>query len=372
MSRVYDFYSEFEIKSVEDIYNLTHGKKRFSEIEDVYSRIELFLNVIANKNLKPYAQTGKLSRNLQRTHRKYENKAGLKKVIHDCRMYDEYIKKQFGIMKILYLIPKTPDISSFFKSSFFLQINFKLKKPFISADDTPFYIIENPMRKDKVFKIPVMSSTSWKGNLRWVMAKILLIDRVKDVSDEEFAEERLKLSLLFGTEKGIEEDKSWAKYFRELKPKADDICKKKLKKWFSISDEKPEPCFMGRLRFYPTFFNKIDLMVINPHDRQTKTGRNPVYVECVLEGTEGEFSLLYTPFDIFGRNGINIAEEIKKDIEKITKGIKAMFYKYGFSAKKSSGFGTALPVKEEDIKLNPESDEIKKVIMKNLVEGKNG
>lgn len=41
-----------------------------------------------------------------------------------------------------------------------IQITFKLKKPYLSKDDDNFYIIDNPIVKDKVFKVPMVRSTT--------------------------------------------------------------------------------------------------------------------------------------------------------------------------------------------------------------------
>lgn len=90
----------------------------------------------------------------------------------------------------------------------------------------------------------------------------------------------------------------------------------------------------GRLHFYPTFFDKIGLEVINPHDRRTKAGATPVNIECAPEGAKGTFSLLYlAPFNT------NAEAEAKKDWDIICDAINKMMLEYGFSAKKSSGYG---------------------------------
>jgi len=59
----------------------------------------------------------------------------------------------------------TIDIFALPQFSWFLQFTFTLAKPYISKDDNPFYIIDNPIVRDKVFRLPMVRSTSWKGNL---------------------------------------------------------------------------------------------------------------------------------------------------------------------------------------------------------------
>jgi len=366
MDKIYDFYSEFKPEDVKEICELGKGIGKFLEIKDIYSKIVLLATLLNDNDLKLYAQTGSVPKKLKN----YENKAGLKHLIHDCATYNTYIKTQLDLIKNIGLKETFPETLP--EASFLLSIKFRLKTPFLSADDEPFYIIENPVRKEKVFKVPMMSSSGWKGTLRWVMTKLFLVDNKDSLQEYAFTDERLRLSLLFGPEKGMQEKNSWAKFLDGLRTDAKENYRNRLKEWFGIQSNKPEPNFMGRLRFYPTFFNKMDLMVINPHDRMTKTGKNPVYIEYVPEEAEGNLSILYMPFDLIGRKAIKVQNEMKKDIDKISKGVREILYKYGFSAKKSSGFGTALPIKKDNIKVISKLDELRKIVIENLVETKNG
>jgi CRISPR/Cas system CMR subunit Cmr6 (Cas7 group RAMP superfamily) len=188
------------------------------------------------------------------------------------------------------------------KYSCLIEVHFKLKKPYLSKDDDDFYIIDNPIVKDKVFKLPMVRSTTWKGALRFA---------TKLVCEDENI-----IIRLFGNEK--EETKN----FRQ-----------------------------GRLFFYPTFFDSISLDVITPLSRETKTPvRGPIYFEIVPENTTGVFRLLYYPFDLVAKGEFNkIEKEAKEDFEIVAKTIHKVFYEIGFSAKKSSGFGTA---EVEEIKID--------------------
>ncbi len=198
----------------------------------------------------------------------------------------------------IFRVPKI-DTSLLPPYSVFLQFKFTLATPYISRDDEAFYIHENPVRKDKVFKVPMVSGSSWKGNMRWVMRKNAgLID------EDPKTEDNKEIIRLFGNEKGNKEE------FKR-----------------------------GRLNFYPTFFDQIGLEVINPHNRNTKAGKNPLYIESVPVDADGIFSLLYVPFDLMGRQEGEVKKAVAKDLELICTAIKEMMLTYGFSAKKSSGFG---------------------------------
>jgi CRISPR-associated protein Cmr2 len=186
--------------------------------------------------------------------------------------------------------PKSADLDRLPSLSFMLRVPFKLRKPYLSKDDRTFHLLDNPVRKDKVFQPPMVASTSWKGALR---AALWQLERKEN--DEQIIR-------LFGNE-------------REEKDH------KKLKS--------------GRLYFYPTFFDKIGLEVINPHDRKKGTGKNPILIECVPLGTTGELVILYVPF------GKVQESEVAEDLKLVAEGVQAMLTVYGFGAKTSSGFGIA-------------------------------
>jgi CRISPR-associated protein Cmr2 len=132
-----------------------------------------------------------------------------------------------------------------------------------------------------------------------------LVEKRDELTVEEFAERRLAHTLLFGDEKGEEPDHS------------------------------------GRLMCYPTFFDLIDLEVINPHSRKTRAGTQPIYFECVPAGAKGTFSLLYVPFDLIGQPGERIKQQARLDLQTVCPAITALMLTYGFSAKRTSGFGAA-------------------------------
>ncbi len=252
-----------------------------------------------------------------------------------------------------------------FQTSFSLYIPFRLSRPYLSKDDEEIFICDNPIRKDKVFKVPMVAPSGWKGALHSAMVREL-VNQAESLEPDEFAQRRFRLSLLFGDEKGEEEYhvKNLAAYLDRAKnDEASDLYRDKLKRYFNHS-EKGVPHHKGRLYFYPTFFNSIGLEVINPHDRTTGAGTLPIYIESVPIDTNGTFSLLYFPFDRIGRedagNGfeLSLEEEMEQDLKTICRGIRDMFTKYGFGAKTSSGFGIADIIEEcVDIKMKGIADE---------------
>lgn len=180
--------------------------------------------------------------------------------------------------------------------SFVLQFTITLAQPYISRDEQDFYIIDNPVRKDKVFGLPYVASTSWKGSLRSALWK------------SGHKAESHSIHHLFGNEKGTED---------------------------------PENFQAGCLYFFPTFFKSRSLEIINPQDRKLRVGKNPIPFESVPEGTRGVFTLLYAPFDLIGKDEKETREQVVRELQLTVEGLQAMFCDYGFGAKTSSGFGLA-------------------------------
>jgi len=202
------------------------------------------------------------------------------------------------------------DLSMLPRGSFFVSLAFTLDKPYLSKDEKSFYIIDNPVVRDKVFHLPMVRPSAWKGNLHsalWQMGY-----------DRQSSE---PLRRLFGLVHGTEETTGQT----------------------------------GRLVFFPTFFTETGLEIINPHDRKRRVGKNPILWECVPAGAEGTFSLLYVPFDLIGESEEKILQQAAQDLEIVATGLQAMFLIYGFSAKRSSGYGVAEEkVKEGILKVNIE------------------
>ncbi len=347
--------------------------QEISQIHDDWARIEILSQAIV-------------------TERKDEARVGTRKSSSGLRYWIEnhstkFLTHQIKTMKALQLIPSLPDESQFktlFPSgSFFLRIPFTLRKPYISRDDKEFYILDNPVKKEWVFKVPYVAPSQWKGALRAAMVK-QLVDwwTSLDTSQQDpkaFASYRFRLFFLFGSEKGEEPDsiKGLAEYLDRIGgADAAEEFRNKIRGCFGIEPDKPIPHFRGALHFYPTFFNRIGLEVINPHNRKTGAGTQPIYFECVPIGTRGVFSLLYVPLyqqnmDTEQNGGPDTSDQgnqdatastqpdshhsiVERDLQLLAHGIKAMLTQYGFGAKTSSGFGAA-DVELDRIQVAPET-----------------
>jgi len=222
--------------------------------------------------------------------------------------------------------------------SIYIQIKLTLKKPYLSKDDDDFYIIDNPIVKDKVFKLPMVRATTWKGALRFAAIKVF----EEEFDKSDWKKKRVLLVRLFGNEKDALEN-YLNKFIATKLGEGTDYVKEEFENYLMEKGyiSKETPSRSGRLFFYPTFFEEISLDVITPLSRETRTpAKGPIYFETVPENAKGIFRLLYYPFDLIARGELDKIEgEIKDDMEFLSKALQKMFYEIGFSAKKSSGFG---------------------------------
>lgn len=266
-----------------------------------------------------------------------------------------FLKKRLNEMRAINLDTLIPPISSFPHGTWSLRLAFALHKPYISRDDADFYIIDNPLKKDWIFKVPYIAPSQWKGALRSAMMRELVAELHEGkIDNEAFIKKRICYFRLFGNEKdgvskffgsalasnivgepaiGNQEDREWKRKFEAKVKEIGDEFESRLEKSGYRKDDIEG--FKGYLHFYPTYFDQIGLEVINPHDRETGGGKNPIYFECVPKGTNGTFSLLYVPLT---EPEVN-EENAKEDLKAIARGIRSMMTCYGFGAKTSSGFG---------------------------------
>ena len=199
-----------------------------------------------------------------------------------------------------------PDFSQLPDSSWFgIEVEFELLSSWYSKDDRPFHVLDNPVRKDRVFGVPFMSAASWKGLLRWACRmQEGLFDHLKD-HDMKLDEwkDPAWIVHLFGNERGAGEEFS-----------------------------------RGALIFYPRWFSKVGFEVINPHKRKTRAGTQPIYYEVVPLGTTGKLRLLYAPLPgAIEKDKVNQVDVIANLID----GITALLETYGISAKRTAGWGVA-------------------------------
>lgn len=212
----------------------------------------------------------------------------------DKRRYMEQWRSHFlrtddALLTGLHFHPETAQLHLLPPYTFQISIEFRLKTPYISRDETDFYLLDHPVRKDKVFKTPLVAASSWKGALRAALSKL-------PTSPTEEV-----INRILGT-------------IRE--------------------DEKGQ---VGRLYTYPTFFLNATpaLEIINPHERDSGVGTVPISFESVPTSSKGEWRVVYLP------SLKETAREVAEDLVWIAKSMYAVLTEQGIGAKTSNGYGLA-------------------------------
>jgi len=284
------------------------GRGRFEAIEDLCSRLKLLAQSVEdskwNKDAKSKSQR--------------EERPGVRKVeipltyqrltlrYHDHperTRYTEYVadtlERYDGSLGFATPELSEASLASLPEHSFILYIPFTLSQPYISKDDTSFYVHENPVCKEWVIRVPMVRGTSWKGSFRSALRRTLNCD-----------DDDPRIACLMGNskEQGEEENQSQR----------------------------------GRLGFFPTFFDRLEVGVINPHSRETGAGQQPIHIEAVPRKATGVFALLYSPI-IAGGQDIPLPgwRDVLKDLESVGKATYSLLAQLGFGAKTASGMGRA-------------------------------
>jgi CRISPR-associated protein Cmr2 len=200
-----------------------------------------------------------------------------------------------GLYDLVYDRPKI-NLTPFPFGSFALRFTFTLAQPYISGDEEAFYVVDNPVRKDRLSQLPAMAAASWKGSVRAAMWRL-----------------------------GHRRD--------------DAVVDRLLGR--AHAEESEETSRAGRVSFFPTFFGRRALEIINPQDRLLRSGTNPILFESVPAGTLGKFMLLYVPFDLIGSEEREVRRQVSEDLALLVSSVRAMLCDYGFGAKSRSGFGLA-------------------------------
>ena len=94
----------------------------------------------------------------------------------------------------------------------------------------------------------------------------------------------------------------------------------------------------GALAFYPTWFSKVGFEVINPHSRKTRAGTQPILYEVVPADTNRTLRLLYAPLPgAAARDSAQQPEALSQFLD----AAEQLLTVYGFSAKRTAGWGVA-------------------------------
>lgn len=321
-------------------YRYSGGTSTTGTVTDTFARMQLDCQVLAvgDKHAKKTA--------IKTAREKWQQ-------LYTNGSVNKFLEQQNKLRGVLCDSPFFLQAESLPEHSWHLQFVFKLRKPYMSGDETEFSLFENSVRKEWVFKVPYIAASQWKGTLRSVMMREIVAGLQDGIlNEEQFWVRRQCLWRLFGNENdgsGVFLNTVLAKYRSGKEP--DDPTQ--YKQWIESVEKEAakigaqfmkeltakKMCkqdiegYRGCLYFYPTYFDNIDLEVINPHLRETGAGTQPIYMECVPKDTCGVLTLLCAP--LTNSDGTTKRE----DLRFVANGIWYMMTRYGFGAKTTSGFG---------------------------------
>jgi CRISPR-associated protein Cmr2 len=186
--------------------------------------------------------------------------------------------------------------------SWLLEFQFQLAKPVITKDEIVFPL-DNPVRRERASRLPIVAASSWKGALRGAFYAMRSSGIQVDAED---------LERMFG---GWDEPTEHRDFTR------------------------------GRLQFFSTVFTMeghgevVEKYVTQSLSRRTKTGKVPVEYETIARGAIGTFRLLYCTYADGWENTAGIEAESSRHLGLAAAGVAVMLRETGFGGKKSSGFG---------------------------------
>lgn len=248
-------------------------------------------------------------------------------------------------------------IKNLIPCSFGIWVKFKLKQPYFSKDDDEFYLIQNPILKEKVFKAPMIRGSGWKGAVAKAGIKVIeekiendsnsLIDdicaftRIFGAGNEEFRK------LIEIVDKHKDKDSFAGELISytlftlgaKITKKVDESLRDFVERLWEDIEEELIKVQRGRAVFYPTYFDTLSLEVINPHSRRRRAGTQPIFYEVVPEGDGGILQIIYVPFDGILKPDNKLQKETEKDLVFLASCIEKVANS-GVGAKTKLGWGT--------------------------------
>lgn len=203
-----------------------------------------------------------------------------------------------------------------------LTLRFRLLTPLLTRDDDPFYLFDNPVRKDHVYGVPFLAAASLKG-------------LAADAFQRGFAHD------LSWPELGKDDQARTMRYRRD---------KAAAKRLFGIASDDPNEFASeaGRLHFSPVWFSHVQYLVMNP----TRTdgsgiGTQPIQFEAVAPVTEkGKPVQAEIGFFYFNPAGAEESDEAtaRADLACLIGALAAWWPALGLGAKRLAGYGAIAPL----------------------------
>ncbi len=161
-----------------------------------------------------------------------------------------------------HLLSRLPHPETLPLRSSVLTLGFQLATPLLTKDDDPFYLFENPVRRDHLFGVPYLSAAAIKG-------------LSADAYQRAFPGDTPWKELVPSDSARIPDPA------RTLAFRRNDLHAMRL---FGAADDGAEDAAgsqRGRLHFSPAWFRHVQYLIMNPGDPTKGTGKDPIQFEAI-------------------------------------------------------------------------------------------
>ncbi len=220
------------------------------------------------------------------------------------------------LFKPVFDVTRLPEFSAV------ITLQFQLLAPLLTRDDDPFYLFDNPVRKDHIFGVPHLAAASLKG-----------------LAADAF-------------QRGFVHEEPWATLgnndqTRTMRYRHDNAMAERL--FGNASDDSAAFASQGgRLHFSPVWFSHVEYLVMNPtKDDGSGIGTQPIQFEAVAPIDErGKPAKAEVSFFYFNPAGTKNAEEAtaRADLACLVGTLAAWWPTLGLGAKRLAGYGAIEPL----------------------------
>lgn len=215
---------------------------------------------------------------------------------------------------------QTPSITALPAGSAVWSLTLELLTPLLTADDDPFYLFDNPLRKDHVFGVPYLSAAALKG---------LSAD----------AYQRAFPGNCDWAARGGD-DPTRTRAFRQ-----EDQYAARL---FGVAtDDEQADSLRGRMHFSPLWLEWVQYLVMNPMDKAKGIGTLPIHFEAAAPLDDKHKPVKLTLHGFYA-NPLGAAhsdhDSVRADMARFLAALATWWPVMGLGAKRLAGYGAIRPV----------------------------
>lgn len=210
-----------------------------------------------------------------------------------------------------------------------LLLSIRLLTPMLTKDDDPFYLFDNPVRKDHILGLPCLSAAAIKG----LAADAYQRAFPGDVNWREA-----------GQQAGVHQ-------FRRDDHNQNDLPQSALR-LFGIADggANTQVSQIGRLHFSPLWFDTVQFLVMNPGNPEKAIGTIPIQFEAIAPDPPDkpnqthEIEVIYcNPYGTKDTDEIHV----RADLARFLAALAVWWPALGIGAKRLAGYGAIQIIKAE-------------------------